>query len=68
MEWGLARRRFGATFVAGQRWQYTFICAPVAQWIEQWVSNPLAVGSIPTGGTIQLNTYGASLMARHYFG
>lgn len=25
--------------------------APVAQWIEQWVSNPLAVGSIPTGGT-----------------
>jgi hypothetical protein len=24
--------------------------APVAQWIAQWISNPLVVGSSPTGG------------------
>ena len=29
------------------------ICTPVAQWIEQKVSNLLVAGSIPAGGTIQ---------------
>ena len=27
-------------------------CAPVAQWIEQWIPNPCAAGPIPAGGTI----------------
>lgn len=27
-----------------------YIIAPVAQWIAQWISNPLVVGSNPTGG------------------
>ena len=25
--------------------------APVAQWIERWIPNPCAAGSIPAGGT-----------------
>ena len=27
--------------------------APVAQWIEHWIPNPCAAGSIPAGGTNQ---------------
>lgn len=34
----------------------TFTRAPVAQWIEQKVSNLLAAGSIPAGGTMNQNT------------
>ncbi len=30
--------------------------APVAQWIEQKVSNLLVAGSIPAGGTIRLRS------------
>lgn len=29
-----------------------FSKAPVAQWIEQWIPNPCAAGSIPARGTI----------------
>ena len=27
------------------------VIALVAQWIEQWIPNPCAAGSIPAGGT-----------------
>ena len=27
-----------------------YIIAPVAQWIAQWISNPLVAGSNPAGG------------------
>jgi len=30
---------------------YTFVNAPVAQWLEQRTHNPLVTGSSPVGGT-----------------
>ena len=38
----------------------TYPSIPVAQWIEQWISNPLVRGSSPFGDTI----YGISSMDR----